>query len=68
MILVLPRSILCLVWSRSTAALRPFKYFFEREPRLLARVDAELLQIMPELPILLDKGNVTFNNNRVLKP
>ena len=35
----------------------------EREPRLLAQVDAKLLQIMIKLRILLDKGNVTFNNN-----
>ena len=34
----------------------------EREPLLLARVDAKLLQMMPKLQILLDKGNVTFNN------
>ena len=27
------------------------------------RVDAKLLQIMPKLQILLDKGKVTFNNN-----
>ena len=29
----------------------------------MARVDAKLLQIMPKLQILLDKGNETFNNN-----
>ena len=29
----------------------------------MARVDGKLLQIMPKLQILLDKGNVTFNNN-----
>ena len=29
----------------------------------MALVDAKLLQIMPTLQILLDKGNVTFNNN-----
>ena len=29
----------------------------------MARVDAKLLQIMPKLQILLDKGKVTFNNN-----
>ena len=34
-----------------------------REPRLLARVDAKLFQIMPKLQILPDKGKVTFNNN-----
>ena len=34
-----------------------------REPQLLGRVDAKLLQVMPKLQILLDKGNVTFNNN-----
>ena len=27
------------------------------------QVDAKLLQIMPKLQILLDKGKVTFNNN-----
>ena len=30
----------------------------------MARVDAKLLQIMPKLQILLDKGKVTFNNNK----
>ena len=30
---------------------------------MLARVDAKLLQIMPKLQILLEKGYVTFNNN-----
>ena len=35
----------------------------QREPRLLARVD----QMMPKLQILLDKGNVTFNNNNKRK-
>ena len=34
-----------------------------KEPRLLARVDAKLLQILSKLQILLDKGKVTFNNN-----
>ena len=34
-----------------------------RDPRLLARVDPTLLQMMPKLQILPDKGNVTFNNN-----
>ena len=29
----------------------------------MARVDANLLQIMPTLQILLDKGNVTFNKS-----
>ena len=29
----------------------------------MARVDAKLLQVMPKLEILLDKGKVTFNNN-----
>ena len=33
-----------------------------REPSLLARVDAKLLEIMSKLQILLDKENVTFNN------
>ena len=33
----------------------------------MARVDAKLLQIMPKLQILLDKGNVTFNNNNKWK-
>ena len=31
------------------------------------RVDAKLLQIMPKLQILLDKGNVTLNNNNKRK-
>ena len=31
------------------------------------RVDAKLLQIMPKLQILLDKGNVKFNNNNKRK-
>ena len=30
---------------------------------MLAAVDPKLLQMMPKLQILLDKGNVTFNNN-----
>ena len=34
---------------------------------LLAWVDAKLLQIMPKLQILLDKGNVTLNNNNKQK-
>ena len=38
-----------------------------REPRLLPRVDHKLLQIMPKLQILLNKGNVTFNNNNKRK-
>ena len=38
-----------------------------REPRLLAQVDAMLLQMMPKLEILLDKGNATFNNNNKRK-
>ena len=29
----------------------------------MARIDAKLLQIMPKIQILLDKGKVTFNNN-----
>ena len=33
----------------------------------MAQVDAKLLQIMPKLQILLDKGNVTFNNNNKWK-
>ena len=33
----------------------------------MARVDAKLLQIMPKLQILLDKGNVPFNNNNKRK-
>ena len=33
----------------------------------MARVDAKLLQIMPKLQILLDKGKVTFNNNNKRK-
>ena len=33
----------------------------------MARVDAKLIQIMPKLQILLDKGNVTFNNNNKRK-
>ena len=37
------------------------------KPRLLARVNAKLLQIMPKLQILLDKGEVTFNNNNKRK-
>ena len=41
--------------------LAPIMYL--RAPWLLARVDAKLLQIMPKLQILLDKGKVTFNNN-----
>ena len=39
----------------------------QREPRLLARVDAKLLPIMPKLQILLDKGKVTFNNTNKRK-
>ena len=31
------------------------------------QVDAKLLQIMPKLEILLDKGNVTFYNNNKRK-
>ena len=31
---------------------------------MLAAVDPKLLQMMPKLQILLDKGNVTFNNNK----
>ena len=38
------------------------KIFAQREPRLLARVDTKLLQMMPKLQNLLNKGNVTFNN------
>ena len=34
---------------------------------MLMQVDAKLLQIMPKLQILLDKGNVTFNNNNKRK-
>ena len=33
----------------------------------MARVDAKLLQIMPKLQILLDKGKVAFNNNNKRK-
>ena len=33
----------------------------------MARVDAKLLQIMPKLQILLDRGEVTFNNNNKRK-
>ena len=33
----------------------------------MARVDTKVLQIMPKLQILLDKGNVTFNNNHKRK-
>ena len=33
----------------------------------MARVDAKLLQIMPKLQILLDKGKVTFNNKNKRK-
>ena len=33
----------------------------------MARVDAKLLQIMPNLQILLDEGKVTFNNNNTQK-
>ena len=33
----------------------------------MTRVDAKLLQIMPKLQILLDKGKVTFNNNNKRK-
>ena len=33
----------------------------------MARVDAKLLQIMPKLQILLDKGKVTFNTNNKRK-
>ena len=33
----------------------------------MARVDAKLLQIMPKLQILLDKGKVTFNNKNKWK-
>ena len=33
----------------------------------MARVDAYLLQIMPKLQILLDKGKVTFNNDNERK-
>ena len=33
----------------------------------MARVDAKLLQIMPRLQILLDKGKVAFNNNNKRK-
>ena len=32
-----------------------------------ARVDPKLLQIMPKLPILVDKGNITFDNNNKRK-
>ena len=37
------------------------------QPRLLARVDAKLLQIIPKLRILLDKGKVTFHINNKRK-
>ena len=30
----------------------------------LNRVDPKLLQMMPKLQMLLDKGNITFNNNK----
>ena len=33
----------------------------------MVRVDAKLLQIMPNLQILLDRGKVTFNNNNKRK-
>ena len=33
----------------------------------MARVDPKLLQMMPKFQILLDKGNVTFNNNNKRK-
>ena len=33
----------------------------------MARVDAKLLQIVPKLQILLDKRNVTLNNNNKRK-
>ena len=33
----------------------------------MVRVDAKLLQIMPKLQILLDKGKVTLNNNNKRK-
>ena len=33
----------------------------------MARVDPKLLQMMPKLQILLDKGNVTFSNNHKRK-
>ena len=33
----------------------------------MARVDPKLLQIMPKLQILLDKGKVAFNNNNKRK-
>ena len=38
-----------------------------KAPRLLARVGAKLLQIMPKLQILLHQGKVTFNNNNKRK-